>query len=239
MNVQPLSCSQIVRQLLQHHIKPIRREFSRGHVVHEPFDKAESIFLVESGEVRVFHIFADGSARMLDILGHDDWFGSAALAQLPSYGIRATATSPSAIWVIPSNVLLGELIHRGDLGVKIIEELARRLNHALVQASDLIYQDCRVRLINTLLRFSQSAAASESAEGVALRITHSQLAQAVGAARETISLYISELRQQNVLRTGRNRVFFNPTLLRQLGETPRALAGGSDVANNHPSPLVH
>jgi DNA-binding transcriptional regulator YhcF (GntR family) len=41
-----------------------------------------------------------------------------------------------------------------------------------------------------------------------LRITHRQLAEAVGAARETISLALTQLRHQNLLRTGRNRVVF-------------------------------
>ena len=47
-----------------------------------------------------------------------------------------------------------------------------------------------------------------------LRITHQQLAQAVGAARETISLALTQLRQRELLRTGRNQLFFNPDVLR-------------------------
>jgi CRP-like cAMP-binding protein len=37
---------------------------------------------------------------------------------------------------------------------------------------------------------------------VILWMTHEQLAQAVGAARETVSLALTQLRQANVLRTG-------------------------------------
>ena len=80
-------------------------------------------------------------------------------------------------------------------------------------AACLVFDDCNQRLIKTLLQFSRTAAATPHPEGVVLRITHQQLAQAVGAARETVSLALTQLRQQNLLRTGRNQLFFNPEVL--------------------------
>jgi hypothetical protein len=70
---------------------------------------------------------------------------------------------------------------------------------------------------------------------VVLNITHSQLAQAVGAARETISLALTQLRHQNLVRTGRNQLFFNPDTLKRLrgefrGVAPERLAVVEQVA---------
>lgn len=84
-----------------------------------------------------------------------------------------------------------------------------------------MFDDCNQRLIDTLVRFSRSAAATPQGDGgVVLRITHQQLAQAVGAARETISLALTQLRQRNLLRTGRNRLFFKPEALQQFCSRP-------------------
>ena len=60
---------------------------------------------------------------------------------------------------------------------------------------------------------------------------HEQLAQAVGAARETISLALTHLREQNLLRTGRNQLFFNPDALQEFSE--KAAASGRHVAPEH------
>ena len=81
----------------------------------------------------------------------------------------------------------------------------------------MMFEDCNQRLVQTLLRFSRTAAATSLDDGgVVLRITHQQLAQAVGTARETVSLGLTQLRQRNLLRTGRNRLSFNPIARRAI-----------------------
>ena len=79
------------------------------------------------------------------------------------------------------------------------------------ESSRLIFDDCHTRLLKALIRFSHSAAASQGTAGIVLHITHLQLAQAIGVARETVSLALKDLRDQNVLKTGRNQVTFDPT----------------------------
>ena len=64
--------------------------------------------------------------------------------------------------------------------------------------------------MDALIRFSHSSAASRDGSGVVLRITHEQLAQAIGVARETVSLALTEMRRLNLVRTGRNQLMYNP-----------------------------
>src|SRR5205814_5594537 len=114
--------------------------------------------------------------------------------------------------------LLEVLKRHPEALVELNRQLASKVQSARDEAASLIYQDCNDRLIHTLVRFSESAAAAPHDDGVVLRITHQQLAQAVGVARETISLALTQLRRQNVLRTGRNQLFFNPDVLRTFGQ---------------------
>lgn len=203
-----------------HAIRMLR--FSTNQIVFEPHEPALSLFIIKSGEVRFFDVLPGGINRLIDILGPDEWFGSAAMGGLPSYGKRAVAMSDCVVWAIPARELRSEFSRNGELALHFLESMARRLQGAWSDASRLMFQDCRLRVIKALLRFAATPAARPSAEGVALHITHAQLAQAVGAARETVSLCLTDLRHMNIVRTGRNQVCFDPEDLRRLeaGQLP-------------------
>jgi CRP-like cAMP-binding protein len=161
----------------------------------------------------VYQTGPENSARLLEILGPGDWFGVPALAGADVYGSRAVAVSAVTVSAVPADKWLALLAQQPGVAAQWVTRLAGKLVQAREDAACLVFDDCNQRLIKTLLAFSRSAAATAHPEGVVLRITHQQLAQAVGAARETVSLALTQLRQQNLLRTGRNQLFFNPEVL--------------------------
>jgi CRP/FNR family transcriptional regulator len=210
-----------------------RVEIAEPASLFEPGTPAENLYYIESGQVRLYQIAPDGSARLADILGPDDWFGISALASPTIYGARAMVVTPSVLWVLPAERLKELVMQQPQIGVDLISQLASRLRAAHDAAALLVFDDCNQRLIQTLLRFSRTAAATPQEGGdVVLRITHQQLAQAVGAARETVSLALTQLRQQNLLRTGRNRLFFNPSALQQFCRRPTPAAGQPEPTSN-------
>ena len=210
-----------------------RTEVSEPTALFEPDTAANNLYYIESGQVRIYQIGADGSARLADILGPGEWFGVSALAQSSTYGGRAMVVSPSVLWVVPGQRLLEVVTQEPRMAAELISQLAIRLRAAHDAAALLVFDDCNQRLIQTLLRFSRTAAATPQEGGeVVLSITHQQLAQAVGAARETVSLALTQLRQRNLLRTGRNRLFFNPEALQQFCQRKAATGDESEVTAN-------
>ncbi|MGD1276507.1 MAG: Crp/Fnr family transcriptional regulator [Tepidisphaeraceae bacterium] len=199
------------------------QHFRAGQTIHEPEDPANLFYLIESGEVRLYDVASGGTARLLEILGPDEWVGTAVLGQMPVYARRAVAVTDAVLWAIPALSLRKMLAEHGEVALQIIESMVQRLQAAWSEGSQLVFDDCRLRLIKTLVRFSNSPAAKRSADGVVLRITHKQLAQAVGAARETISVCLTELRLKNLIRTGRNQLIFDPEQLQALDPNGNAM----------------
>lgn len=195
-----------------------------GQVVFEPETAAKHVYLIQRGEVRLYMSGPGGACRLVSIVGPGEWFGSAALAQQETYGMRAVAVSNSTLIEAPLDRMLEVLERHPQELLELNRDLAQRLLHATREACSLVFEDCNQRLINTLVRFSSTAASVPHDDGVVLRITHDQLAQAVGVARETVSLALTQLRQQKLLRTGRNQVVFNPEALRRLGSQEAAAA---------------
>jgi len=193
-----------------------------GKVLYETTTDARSLFFVTRGQVRTYRIDEQTNGRLLEILGPGDWCGEAALARQPQYGEQAIAVVASIVTEVSADRLLQLLPQHPKAAVEIMKQLAGKLSAARADAAGLVFDDCHSRLLKTLVRFSDSAAAQPHPEGVVLRITHQQLAQAVGVARETVSLALTQLRQQNLLRTGRNQLLFNPENLRTLSRTRAA-----------------
>jgi CRP-like cAMP-binding protein len=200
-----------------------RAELADGTVVFEPATSAQHLYFIQSGQVREYQPGPDDSARLLDILGPGEWFGVGALGTSGTYKSRAVAVSPTTVWTVPVDKLLSLFARQPGMAAMFIRQLAGKIQAAREEAGRLVFDDCGSRLIKTLLHFSNTAAATPQENGVVmLRITHRQLAQAVGAARETVSLALTQLRQQNLLRTGRNRLVFHPDALRGIASRPHA-----------------
>ncbi len=185
-----------------------------GKMLFEAHSEARSLFFVNRGQVRTYRIEEQLHSRLLEILGPGDWCGEAALARLPQYGEEAVAVVTSVVTEVPAERLFQFLPRHPKAAIDLMKQLACRLTAARADSVAVIFDDCHARLVKTLVRLSSSVAAQPHPEGVVLRMTHQQLAQAVGVARETVSTLLNQLRQQNVLRTGRNQILFNPEHLR-------------------------
>lgn len=212
-----------------------RFDLPPGGGIYEPSTPARSLYLLHSGQVRLLLLTpgeGERAVRLLEILGPGDWFGAPALmgsignnGEGQVYGTRAVAMTAATLSEVPAERIFAALPHQPEIAATLIRALAGKLQTAYTEAAGLVFDDTNQRLIKTLLQFSRSAAATEQDEGVELRITHQQLAQAIGAARETVSLALTQLRQKSLLRTGRNRLSFNRDALETFYKSQGAAQG--------------
>ncbi len=197
-----------------------RMSVKTGDFIFEVGAPANEVWLIISGQIHVRQVSSDEQVRLIEIVGPGDWIGSASLARLSAHTLQTVAAAPSELLEAPAEKVLAALPHHPEVNQRIIRDLVAKLDIALRDSSSLVFNDCNHRLIATLLRFSQSAAATPVEGGISLRLTHSQLAQAVGVARETITLALTDLRRRHLLTTGRNQVIFNPDQLRDAARGP-------------------
>lgn len=189
-----------------------RRTVPSGTTLHEAGATADNLFLIQSGQIRLYQHSPDGSRRLLDISGPGHWLSVESVGA-PTYSCYAEAASDTVVLVVPTQRLLSALPQHPQISLQLIRQLADQVNAATEDACGLVFDDCKRRLLKTLLKFSHSAAATATHDGVLLRMTHEQLAQAVGAARETVTLVLTELRNAKMVQTGRNKLLFQPQAL--------------------------
>ncbi|MGF1634039.1 MAG: Crp/Fnr family transcriptional regulator [Phycisphaerae bacterium] len=191
-----------------------RQAFRDDATLFEADDPATALFGVHRGQVRLYQDGPSGGTRLVEIAGPEDVFGTAALSDEPTFGVRAVTAGPTVVSRVPAEDLLASLARRPVMLLELTRRLAGKLETARQETADLIFRDCNDRLVRALVRLSRSPAATATADGtVMLRLTHQQLAWSVGVARETVSLALTDLRKHGLVTTGRNRVSFNPARL--------------------------
>ncbi len=191
--------------------------FRPGTVIYDVGDPATDLMLIWEGEVRCYVRRDGGAPRLIEILGPGDWFGIATLAARSVHQVRTVAIDAVKATALPVKGLRSTLMASPEVALALIQTLSERLILIAAQSA-LVSDDTSQRLVRALLLFGQSAAATRSENQIVLRMTHDQLAQAIGAARETISSCLSQLRQQKLVHTGRNKLTFDPEVLRRFGE---------------------
>jgi len=197
-------------------------EVARGELVFEQGAAAEHVYMIHRGQVRLYQVGPNGDERLVEILGAGQWCGCAALTSRGVYTTRAVAATPGQLSKVSAAKLMQHVAAHPAAATQLIRQLAEHVQNAREEAARLQFDDCNQRLIQAMLRFSESAAASTQGTDVVLHLTHAQLAQAVGAARETVSLALTEMRLRNVVRTGRNRLIFNRDALKQFATAQTA-----------------
>jgi CRP/FNR family transcriptional regulator, cyclic AMP receptor protein len=202
-------------------------EVARGATVYTQGSSAQHVYFIHHGQIRLYQVGNDGGERLVEILGPGQWFGCAAFATRGAYSTQAVAATEAQLSRVSASQLLSHVASNPEAAQHLIRTLADTVQHAREEAGRLVFDDCNARLVSAMLRFSDSAAATMQGDDVVLHLTHEQLAQAVGAARETISLALTEMRHKNVVRTGRNRLIFNRDALRQFGATAAAADGSA------------
>src|SRR5579872_6185154 len=104
-------------------------DFSNGQTLFRPSDPANDIYLIESGEIRLFDVCSGGRERFLDILGPSELFGFSALGMLTAYEKLAISVGKSTVRAVPAQRLRTALAARGELAVQLVEILALQLNN--------------------------------------------------------------------------------------------------------------
>ena len=161
-----------------------RRVLPSGTTLHEAGSAADNLFLIQNGQVRQYQLSPDGSRRLLNICGPGQWLSVESLGASVYTCFAETATD-TIVLLVPAQRLLEALPQYPQVCVQLIRQLADQVSAATQDACGLVFDDCRRRLLKALLKFSHSAAATATHDGILLRMTHEQLAQAVGAARKT------------------------------------------------------
>lgn len=177
------------------------RAVVRGHVVFQEGEKGDRLFVVLDGKVKISRAAADGRENLLAVLGPGEMFGELSLFDPGPRTATATAITESTLASLDHDDLRPLLLAQPTVAAQLLRALAQRLRRTNEAMADLVFSDVPGRVAKALLDLAERFG-DESAEGVLVRhdLTQEELAQLVGASRETVNKALSEFANRGWLR---------------------------------------
>jgi len=169
-----------------------RRTVKAGKAVFRQDDPGSSLYVIESGVVKVQRTSPEGKEVILTILGAGDFFGELALLDGEPRSADAVAKEDTALLVLERDDFLAFLDRAPAVATKLLAALSRRLRRTDQLVQDAAFLDVPARLARALLQLSESP---EAATG----LTQSELAAMVGASRESVNRWLQFYRRRGLI----------------------------------------
>jgi CRP/FNR family transcriptional regulator, cyclic AMP receptor protein len=177
------------------------RAVVRGHVVFQEGEKGDRLFVVLDGKIKISRAAADGRENLLAVLGPGEMFGELSLFDPGPHTATATAITESTLASLDHDDLRPLLLAQPTVAAQFLRALAERLRRTNEAMADLVFSDVPGRVAKALLDLAERFG-DESSDGVLVRhdLTQEELAQLVGASRETVNKALSEFANRGWIR---------------------------------------
>ena len=176
-------------------------ELSRGASAFHEGDQGDQLYVIMSGKIKLGRTASDGRENLVAVMGPGEIFGEMALFDPSPRSTSATAVSETRLAGLKHENLRKVIQHSPEVSAQLLQALARRLRRTNENLADLVFSDVPGRVAKALLdladRFGRPAT-----DGilVAHELTQEELAQLVGASRETVNKALAEFVQRGWIR---------------------------------------
>ncbi|MCP3677173.1 MAG: Crp/Fnr family transcriptional regulator [Deltaproteobacteria bacterium] len=188
------------------------RNIKKKGFVYNEGDRADTLYILKEGRIKITHLAEDGRELTIDIIEPGDLFGELTLAGEEERETSAEALADSFICTISRKNFEAFLSMRPNLSLTITKWMGLRLRRIESRFENLIFQDVRTRL-TTLLKDLAEKYGEDIEEGrkIAIKLSHQELANLIGATRETVTLELNNMKRRgDIVMEGREFVLPSP-----------------------------
>ncbi|HEY8652915.1 MAG TPA: Crp/Fnr family transcriptional regulator [Dermatophilaceae bacterium] len=165
----------------------------RGDILFREGDRGDRLYVIGEGKIKLGRTSVDGRENLLAVLGPGEMFGELSLFDPGARTATATAVAETQLIALGHDDLNAFLSGRPAVAATLLAALARRLRRTNEALADLVFTDVPGRVAKALLDLS-SRFGRPAEDGVLVPhdLTQEELAQLVGASRETVNKALAD-----------------------------------------------
>jgi len=174
---------------------------SKGDVLFHEGEIGDRMYVILEGKVKLGQTSGDGRESLLGVLGPGEMFGELSLFDPGVRTSTATALTDAVVLGLSNDQLRPWLTGRPEVAASLLQALARRLRRTNEAMADLVFSDVPGRVAKALMDLGEKFG-TVTPEGLVVThdMTQEELAQLVGASRETVNKALADFAQRGWIR---------------------------------------
>jgi len=179
--------------------RAVVRDFGRNAALFHRGEPSDRLFVVADGRVKLFRESADGQESVVAICGAGESFAEAAIMQLETYPVNASAIEDSRLLVIPAADFLQKVRENAQLNENVMSVMSSRLRQLVRVVEQRTAKSSTERLATFLV---QMVPEDQIDATVQLPMDKATIAANLGMQPETFSRSLAKLRNFGVIIEG-------------------------------------
>ena len=188
---------------------------NKGQVLFNEGERGERLYIITDGKMKLGHTSSDGRESLLAVLGPGELLGELSLFDPGPRTATATALTETSLMGLGHNALRPWLTGRPEVAEALLQALALRLRRTSDLMADLVFSDVPGRVAKTLLELGEKFG-RPLPDGIHVThdMTQEELAQLVGASRETVNKALADFAARGWIRLeSRSVILIDPERL--------------------------
>jgi CRP-like cAMP-binding protein len=208
------------------------RTFARGSLVYLPAQQNDSVLLLASGRIKLYHNTSDGKQAVLALVEPGELFGELAILDRGLREEFAEAVENSTVVLIPAGEIQRLMETHPRVSLEVTRLMGLRRQRVERRLKSLLFHSNRERLVHLLLELVEQYGRS-MLDGVSLgiKLSHQDLASMIGSTRETVTVLLGELQAEGSIIVRRRQILLTQMelLARAVGVNPPQLHEREDL----------
>ena len=169
----------------------VTRSFPKNTVVIHEGDPADSLFVIETGKVKVYCSDKNGKEFIMNTQGEGDYFGELALLDDSVRSASVRTVDQSTFRIIYKEGFNKLLDAHPKIARKLIHNLAGRVRELTSGVKSLALQDVYGRVAKVLESLAEDR--GDGTQTIPEKLTQQDIADRVGASREMVARILKDL----------------------------------------------
>jgi CRP-like cAMP-binding protein len=168
-------------------------KIAKGSILFKEGDDGEHLYVIIDGKLKLGTASGDGRENLLSILGPGEMFGELSLFDPGPRTSTATAVTDAKLLSLSHEKVIPWLKQNPEVSLQLLTRLSQRLRRTNEAVGDLVFSDVPGRVAKALIDLGERFGKT-GAEGLLVNhdLTQEELAQLVGASRETVNKALAD-----------------------------------------------